>query len=282
VVATIVPTISDDAILRPEPPAGPTYTAYLRARSLSIAPDGHDAALASARALEQLIANDPGFIPAYAPLARLLNTDYFYSRLGSTGAADRARAQALCDVAYAADTKDAHINSLMGWCALRRQAWDEAERHFREVVWLNPLHCTRLNEAGDGLVYLGEIDSGEQLIEAARALRGNFDAAYWNDIGKVRLFRGDLDGACKAFEAGGTSLIWTPVYAAIASALAGHDPRPMRARALNRLQPCWPEGVPVTAERLLAYFDFHHPFRLKEPQQLMERGLRMAFAEGLA
>ena len=278
VVATIVPTIGDDAVNRPDPPVGPTYVTYLRARSLSIAPASHEAALASARALEQLIANDPGFVPAYAPLARLLNTDYFYTRLGSTGPAERARAQALSKVAYAADSKDAHVNSLMGWCALRRQAWDEAEHYFKEVVWLNPLHFTRLNEAGDGLVYLGEIDRGEQLIEAASALRGSFDAYYWNDIGKVRLFRGELDRACDAFEAGGDSLIWTSVYAAIAFALAGRDPAPMRDRALARLKICWPAGEAVSVDRLSTLFHFHHSFRLKEPKQLLERGLRQAFA----
>lgn len=282
VVATIVPTIGDDAINRPDPPVGPTYVTYLRARSLSIAPASHEAALTSARALEQLIANDPSFIPPYAPLARLLNTDYFYTRLGSTGPADRARAQALSKVAYAADSKDAHVNSLMGWCALRRQAWDEAEHHFNEVVWLNPLHFTRLNEAGDGLVYLGDIDRGEQLIESARALRGSFDAYYWNDIGKVRLFRGELDSACDAFDTGGDSLIWTSVYAAIAFALAGRDPATMRQRALARLKTCWPDREAITVERLLTLFHFHHPFRLKEPQQLMERGLRQAFEGALA
>ncbi|KAB7643913.1 winged helix-turn-helix domain-containing protein [Polymorphobacter fuscus] len=282
VVATLVPTIADDAIMRPEPPVGPTYIAYLRARSLSIAPASHEAALASARALQQLISNDPDFIPAYAPLARLLNTDYFYTRLGSTGPGHRAQAQTLSNVAYASDSKDAHVNSLMGWCALRRQAWDEAERHFNEVVWLNPLNFDRLNEAGDGLVYLGEIDRGERLIESARALRGRFDAYYWNDIGKVRLFRGELDSACDAFEAGGDSLIWTPVYAAIAFALAGRNPASMRERALARLKICWPDREAMTVDRILTFFHFHHPFRLKEPQQLMESGLRQAFAGKLA
>jgi len=72
------------------------------------------------------------------------------------------------------------------------------------------------------------------------------------------------------------------VYAAIAFALAGRNPAAMRERALARLKFCWPDGEGMTVDRILTFFNFHHPFRLKEPQQLMERGLRQAFADALA
>ena len=39
-----------------------------------------------AAAWEALIAQHPGFAPAYPPLTRLYNTDYCFSGLGSTGA----------------------------------------------------------------------------------------------------------------------------------------------------------------------------------------------------
>jgi len=144
------------------------YDLYLKARALTRAqslPEGWDQLLAGIGKFEQVIAEDPGFAPAYAGLATA------YGRLSVTPRSfppEKAYAKMLAaaEKALQLDPLLAEAYGSMGLVYSRDHNWQESEKAFRRSIELNPsLAESRENLAMSVLYPLGRLN------EAIRELR---------------------------------------------------------------------------------------------------------------
>src|SRR6185436_15480823 len=110
------------------------------------------------------------FAPAYPPLTRLLNTDYCYSGIGSTGEDERRRAYGLAHRAFAIDPNESHLHTVKGWSHLWAGETALALEHLHEAVRLNPYNQNRLVEVAKALMYLDDLDGAAEMLERCRQL----------------------------------------------------------------------------------------------------------------
>ena len=144
------------------------YDLYLRAQSLTYdARPGHnrEQLVQGIEMLEQVVAKDPGFAPAYAGIATS------YADLSSTPRSISpdeiyAKMRAAAEKALQLDPLLAEAYASIGTVHSRDRAWGEAEQAFRRSIQLNPnLSKPRVEFAIDVLFPLGRLD------DAVRELR---------------------------------------------------------------------------------------------------------------
>lgn len=253
VVVGLLPEV-DRAVLAAETPvSGDIYRAYLAARHASMQPADHASARRAADLLESLIARAPDFSLSYAPLIRLYNTDFFYTRAGSTRPQERDRAFALARTVTRIDPGHVHGWVHLGWCHLWRSEWAKAQTAFERAVGLNPHHPERLCNVAFGLLHLGDLDAAETLLERCRAIAGETDQIYWNGLGLLQLLRGEPLAARAALEEAMGLYIWTQVYALAASVRGGLDPAADAERLRGDLRRVWGTGATPRDDEALAW-----------------------------
>jgi DNA-binding SARP family transcriptional activator len=260
VVGAIYPSIQED--LEPRLPAQSpgTFARYLRARRASLTAKTFEEARRAADALEALISDAPTFGFAYLPLARLYNTDFNFTRVGSSDRAARQRAFELAKSALALDRGHVHAYTVVGWCHLWRGDWDAAQWHFDKAVELNPFHADHLTEAGFGHVFLGDLARARSLLERCLALTPTPKDVFFQDLGLLEFLEGRFDVAANHFNRVAVPSIFDDIFAAMNAVAAGHQSQRPKI-ALQRIQAILPAGAPVVAESLAAWFSQFHPFK---------------------
>lgn len=269
--AAALPRLHDDVLRHlPQRPGG-LYDRYFLARQQMRGLEDLDEAREAAAAWEALIDEAPDFTPAYPPLIRLYNTDFCYTGLGTSGPEERARAYRLAHRAVAVDPSDAHLHSVKGWCHLWAGEAALARAHLAEALERNPYNQNRLIEVATGFLLLDELDRAETLLERCRDLTALATEIPHEEIGLLRLLRGDPGGAAESLSLAGRihpddrvttrPSIASELYALLAATAARAPDLPEQAEAWrSRVRECWAGSDEPTDDRLVEWSLFHNPF----------------------
>jgi tetratricopeptide (TPR) repeat protein len=222
----ILPALERHALAAASPLSGEGWRRYLACREQILFLEDHDVARSVATELEALVTAHPAFLAARPPLIRLYNTDYFYTRAGTSGPAERARAFELARDMVRRDPLLGHGWVVLGWGHLWRREWQQAEDALERAVELNPHHPQRLCEAAFGLLHLDRVERCAVLLERARAIAGHPDPMWWGDYGILLFVEGRAAEAHVALGSGLQSFIWTHVFRLAAAVESEFDPRP--------------------------------------------------------
>jgi TolB-like protein len=242
VVGSILPELERNLMRAERPASGSVYIRYLKARHASRQPESFAAAQAVADELEAIIAQDPGFVLPYLPLARLYNTDFVYTRAGSSGVAERDRAAWLARRSTIIDPAHGHGWSLLAWCHLWKGEWSAAEACLEQALELNPYHADRLDEIAFAFMHLGKLDRAELLLERSKSLMVAPGHIYWNDRTLLDLLNGDPNAAVQSAANAGDDYLWSAIYSLAAHAHAGRDCRDATRRFRARVARIFPNG----------------------------------------
>lgn len=260
IVGSALPAVDEDLVLGLPQHPGDLYDAYLVAKRLSFTAGSLAEALEARNALERIIEQRPDFGLAYPPLVRLYHTDFNWTALGSTGAEERDKAVQLAKQGLAADRANAHAHSVLGWCHIWHEQRALARRNFEQALMLNPYNRVRVEEAATAWTYLGDFDGAEALLARVAELDAFPDDDLCEDIGRLKLARGDYQGAWESLcqIVGGT--IWADLYlGACELALSRKGGAERVGRWLERVEAGWHGGRKPDHAEILDWVRRHHP-----------------------
>ena len=267
VVGAVLPKIDSDLVRNASLlPSSPVYERYLVARDLAARARTHDEARAAARDLEALIETKPSFALPYLPLAFLYNTDFWYTRAGSSSPELKERALELAKTALALDRAHVHGYTICGWSYLRRRQWEPARMYLDQAFSLNPFHPRRVMEVGYAYLFLGETDKARTLLNRHLLLNPDPDDFYYMDLGLISFVEENLEKAANYLELIANPDIWALLYRAI-TAKAGGFPFQLKVDAFrNRLAIIWPPEDSMTPDAVVTWVAGHHPFQSGETE----------------
>lgn len=262
IVGAALPAVDQDVFLGLPEGGDDFYGRYLRARIRSFEARGFDEVRATGEALRALIEERPDFGLAYPPLVRLLNTDFAYTGLGTTGPAERDEALALAKAGLAADPRHAHAHLVLGFCHLWHEQWDLARECLEQSLALNPYNPKRLREVASGLMWLGNLDRAAALFEQSLALQPLVDDAYHEDRAELALLRGDIAEARGHLRRVQGGRLWSALY----EGMTDSDPEKLTAWC-GRIAQDWHGEDALDRKRLEQWIGFHRAFApaLKAP-----------------
>lgn len=278
VVGAMLPAIQDDLLPRLPQGSGDAFTRYWRARDLALRAETFSQAKIAAEELEALIKDAPAFSLPYLPLARLYNTDFAYTRAGSTGPEHRQRAFDLAKTALAIDRSHVHGYTVMGWCYLWRGGWEAARRHFTQAVELNPFNADRLMEVGFGSLFLGDLSQARSLLERCLLLNPAPKDGFFMDLGLLELLSGRYDLAQTHFDMIARPTVFDALYSAANAVLAGTPHPDQSGRSRRRVEAIWPPERRPDAERIGAWFYEQHPFEDESVRRRLAGAVQAAMA----
>lgn len=262
IVGSALPAVDNDVLLGLPAVSADFFDRYLLAKRRSVGADDGGEALASAKALEALIAERPDFGLAYPPLVRLYNTDFGFTALGQSGRAERERALELARAGLAADRGNVHAYTVLGFCYLYHDEPELARSCFDQALALNPYNPVRVNEVACGMTYLGQWEQARELLALGLQLQMFAADNDQQDAGLIALAEGDHARARTALLSLTRPSIWSRLYLALAEHGLG------KAQAAQRLDEWtaevsrrWADPRPLTPERLREWVRFHHPFQ---------------------
>ena len=268
IAGAALPAVDEDLFLGLPPQTDDLYDRYLIAKHHSFAARTFDEAKGAADALEAVIAERPGFALAYPPLVRLYNTDFGYTALGASGAAERDRALKLAKGGLAADRGNVHSHTVLGFCYLWHGEQDLARRCFEQAQALNPYNPVRLEECATGWMFMGQIERARALMDTAFELNPIPDDDVQEDLGRLRLIEGDYEGARVALESVLGESTWAPLLLAIAELRLNPDVgRQLLAQWRQRVEAKWHRRPAPNAAEISSWIRRHHPF----PPELGDR-----------
>jgi DNA-binding winged helix-turn-helix (wHTH) protein/tetratricopeptide (TPR) repeat protein len=271
VAAVALPRLHDDVLQNLPPQPADAYDRYFLIKLRMRGEDSYAEAREIAAAWEQLIQDHPNFAPAYPPLTRLLNTDYCYSGIGSTGEDERRRAYGLAHRAFAIDPNESHLHTVKGWSHLWAGETALALEHLHEAVRLNPYNQNRLVEVAKALMYLDDLDGAAELLERCRQLTPFATETPHEEQGFLHLLRGEFERAAALLAlvrrhhpddpARTEPAIMSELYALLAAAGAGASDVAARfdhwRQAMARR---WIRPEPLDDPALKQWVLYHNPF----------------------
>jgi len=260
IIGMVLPAVNEDFFQRLPPVANAMYDRYLVAKHRSFHATTLPEMQAAANELEAIIRDVPGFAPAYPPLIRLLNTDYYYTGFGLTGERERHRAFELARTALQLDPHDVHGHTVLGFCHLWLGRADAARERFAHALALNPFHAVRVSEAATGQMYLGDLDAAEELLNRSLELKFGPDDSYREDAGRLCLMRGNGAGALMHLEKIIQPTLWSGLYSCLARAQIGQETARAFARWRESVAESWQGATALDADALAKWIDHHHPF----------------------
>jgi DNA-binding winged helix-turn-helix (wHTH) protein/tetratricopeptide (TPR) repeat protein len=272
IAAAALPRMQDD--LLGNLPAQPhdVYDLYFLTRLKMRGQASFEEARDMAATWEALIREHPNFALAYPPLARLYDTDYCYSGLGSTGDAERRRAYELAHQAFALDPTESHFHTMKGWAHLWAGEWMLARQHFDEALQLNPYNERRLVEVATGLMFLDELTGADALLQRCRDLTPFATETPYEEQGLLDLLTGQYERAAEHLSlvrryhpedlARTTPTLMAELYALLAA--AGSQAPDLAERAVRwrrSMTERWCAAEAPTDDRLKHWALFHSPFK---------------------
>ena len=262
-VGAVLPTINADLLKGASNlPANSAYHRYLASREAALSASTYEMACTAVAMLEATISEFPTFSLPYLPLAALYNTDFGYTRAGSSGADERSRALELAKRALSLDRAHANAYTATGWSYLWLNMPSAARGHFEQALALNPFHASRVMEAGFGMLFLGEIETARTLLNRCLLLNPAPEDGFFSDLGLLEYLDGNHNLASGYFSLVANPSVWASLYTALnADASGAHDARAIEA-AHRRISRIWPIDIPITIERLMDWIENHHPFQI--------------------
>ncbi len=260
-VGAVLPTINSDLLRNPSNlPGHLVYQRYLAAREAAVAPPTFAAAEAAVGALEALVVELPDFALPYLPLAALYNTDFGYTRAGSSGAQERARALELARRALSLDRANANAYTAVGWSHLWLKQWGPAQLHFDRAIELNPFHASRVMEAGFGLLFLGDVERARALLNRCLLLNPSPEDGFFSDLGLLELICGNHEQAASHFALIAIPTVWASLYTALNAEALGLNITPAVGPMDRQIARIWPADTSPTLDALVTWIANHHPF----------------------
>lgn len=260
IVGAALPALDQDLSLGIPPDAQDHYDRYLLAKRRATQARTFEDARRAADTLEGLIAERPDFGPLYPPLVRLYNTDFGYTGLGSSSAADRRRALELAKSGLSVDRGNVHAYTVLGFCHLWHGQEVNARNCFEQALALNPYNHVRVQEAATGLMYLGDLAGARRLIDLARELNPLPDDAFYEDSGRLSLIEGDWETAAALLSSIAQGTIWADFYLGLAEMGIGREGGGDRiARWRDFVGSRWHDGTAPDDRQLVEWIIRHHP-----------------------
>ena len=179
----------------------PAYDYYLRGK-VNAASENRENNESAIKLLEQAIAADPNFAPAYAELAQAYNVKAFYfaSEAEKKKLTEDAEVAVEKALALNPDLAEAHLaRGLLLWTHANRFPHEQAIQSYKRALALNP----NLDEAHHqlGLVYLhiGLLDKGWEEIEKSLAINPANTLARFR-LGVIDMYRAKYEDALAVFK----------------------------------------------------------------------------------
>lgn len=271
IVGAAFPALDQDISIGIGNTAGTLFDRYLVAKRQSVDAQDRASAENAARELEAIIAKKPDFALAYPPLVRLYNIDYGYTAFGSSSPVERNRALELAKAGLAADKSHVHAYTVLGFCHLYHDEFDQAQSCFEHALQRNPFNPARLNEVATGMTYLGDFERARALFEQSADIQPFADDNSQEDLGRLALLEGDIDRAAKHFAKVTVASLWAQLCGAVT--LFHRDEKKGRKaveRWKKRVHEGWHRPIPPSDDEIFAWFRYHHPFRDKAGKPLVD------------
>jgi DNA-binding SARP family transcriptional activator len=279
VVGAVLPSIDLHLVLPArEADSDSIYLQFLRARSRAMGAATHEEALGAADDLRALIAAHPNFVMPYPQLAGLLNTDFRYTRAGSSDTAAYDEALALAKTALNLDRGHDHCYTLTAWCYLRRREFELAGRFLDQALSRNLFNARRLAEVGFALVFLDERDRARELLNRCLLVNPTPEDSFFHDLGLLEMVCGNHERAATYFDLVANRSIWNTVCRSVNAELAGRSDSQFAERARVRIAAIWPDDREMTEDAVVGWARKHHVFRSREVDERFEAGVRMMLA----
>jgi len=260
IVGAALPAVDEDVLAGLPRTSDDFYDNYLIAKRRSFSAANFAEAKSAAAALHEIIDDRPGFALAYPPLARLYNTDFGYTGLGSTGAAERALALDLAKTGLAADRGNVHAYTLLGFCHLWHGQQGPARTCFEQALALNPYNHVRLEECATGWMYLGDLAVARNLMDRGAELNPLHDDAFYEDYGRLLLIAREYEPAFAAFHSIVRGTIWVDLYRSVCALRLGMDQyREIVTAWGGRVAADWHSSKRPGPADLLDWVRRHHP-----------------------
>jgi DNA-binding winged helix-turn-helix (wHTH) protein/tetratricopeptide (TPR) repeat protein len=271
IAGAALPAVDEDMFLGLPSETDDFYDRYLIAKRHSLTARTFDEAKGAADALEAVIAERPDFALAYPPLVRLYNTDFGYTALGASGAAERDRALKLAKHGLAADRGNVHAHTVLGFCYLWHGEHDLARRCFDQAVALNPYNPIRLEDCATAWMFMGNVERARALMDKALELNPVPDDDVHEDLGRLFLLEGKPEAAHQELESLLGGSIWAPLLLAICELRLGDDAA--QAKLVNwrkRVEAGWHRQPPPTSAEIMTWIRRHHCFPTELGEQFFD------------
>lgn len=289
IAGVTLPKLYDDVLrAAPAEPHG-VYDRYFAHQLKMRMQNTPEEALAVAAGWEELIADHPAFVPAYAPLIRLYNTDLCYAALGMTTNQERARAVELARDALSRAPEDSHLHSVQGWCCLWAGAAAQAAMHFEQSLRLSPYNQRRLVVLATGFLFLGERGRARKLLDAREALSPFPTEMPYEEEGLLCLLESDFQRSAELValarrphpdhHAMRDSTIMAELYGLLAAAGLESVDLPLRLARWRRMMAArWYGPTRPDDRQLRAWVEYHNPLQQSRDRLLFVDLLNRALA----
>nr|WP_279639124.1 winged helix-turn-helix domain-containing protein [Sphingomicrobium sediminis] len=261
IVGAAFPALDQDISIGAAAAGDTLFDRYMVAKRRSLNAQDRIEAQEAARELEAIVAAKPDFALAYPPLVRLYNIDYGYTAFGSSGAVERGRALELAKAGLAADRSHVHAYTVLGFCHLYHEEFDQARSCFLQALERNPYNPVRLNEVATGMTYLGDFKQARELFEQAYGIQPQTDDANHEDLGRLAWLEGDLETAHAHFVQITDASIWSQLCVAVTTT---HRSPKKGEKAMqrwkDRVHKNWHRPIPPDDKEVFEWVKFHNPF----------------------
>lgn len=280
-VGAIAPSIDrsiDQSFVRNEWSMGSAVLAYCHARSLARSARSLEEARCAAEELEAVLEKDRLNASAHLHLSRLYNTDFLHNIAGHDHQPLRERAFTLTRTANELDPGNAHAQTSLGFCFLRRSRWEEAQLHLERGLELAPHHADRVVEAAMGLAYLGDFHRAAKLVELAIELNPFPHREYVADRALLHMLAGQHREAEQSFytctDGGLNYLAARLANMGFLDTVDGRDTLVRQVR--ERFSAIWQGQKSPDDHDILDWLHLHMPFRQEAQRQMLDQGLSLA------
>lgn len=271
IAGSLLPAVDQDLIAGVARHGASLFDRYLLAKRATFSVRNHEEASRAASDLEDIIAERPDFVLAYAPLARFYNTDFYFTSFGASDSRLRARALKLAQSALAADPNDSFNMVALAFCLLYAGDYAKAADTIQKAYDRNPYNPERVNAIGTAMVYLGEFDRARALFARCHELQPWNDNDNLEQEGRLHLLEGDDAAASATFCSMSEPTFWGEFYRSLVDRQLGIPDAGQRLKAWrDRVETHWHDGSMPTGSQIMTMVRSHHPFAKGAGARLFE------------
>jgi DNA-binding SARP family transcriptional activator/TolB-like protein len=223
----------------------------------------------------EIIAEAPGFAPAYQGLTDLNNMEHI-AHPGVFRTPERERiAFAYAREAVRLDPSDMRAHRCLAWSHAMIKQHDQAIMHIEVAHELNPSDSWFAISAANLLAFCGELERASELAALAMDMTLAPSLTHWAYHAEVHYLRGDYEAAIRAADLS-QNVIWDiPAWRAAAFAMLGRSAEAASeaARFIETIRSNWYGPQPATQEAIMKWHLHIHPMRRREEWDHLRDGL---------
>ncbi|MFK7877102.1 MAG: adenylate/guanylate cyclase domain-containing protein [Paracoccaceae bacterium] len=240
------------------------------------------AELQAHKVLEELIASDPLFAPAYASLASIHNVRHVVRPGLPRDKVNTARALEMAQRAVELDSVDARSQLALAWAAAMAGRFDQAVVHLDLAATLNPTSARTAVSAAMGFAFLGQAPRAMQVFERTVETVPMLAPWQWCYGAPVFYFAGAPERALEAAARGGDAIADNKGWKAVSLiALDQEDEaREVFKDFAAEIEPTWEGDVAFSMSTVANWFSQAYP--LRRPEDRMRLAAATHRAAGLS